>query len=241
MNAVAPCCGRLTALAAMAALLMAGKSAPAASGLPVAAGPSGLTIEQLLEIAHPGPPVWSPRGDRIAFVRQIDSAVDLWWTTQQHDEPVPVTREAGADDPGAVSGFVWTPSGEALLYVLRGNLYRYDVVAGSRDELIADGSLSGAPAVTTDGLHVALVRNGQPWVGSFPELEGTVLVDSDGSFRELVWSPDGRFLAALHSATERIVEDTAALMGDKVEFVRHDTTPVDLVVIDVDDGSVTWL
>ena len=57
MNAVAPCCGRLTALVAMAALLMAGKSAPAASGRPVAAGPSGLTIEQLLEIAHPGPPV----------------------------------------------------------------------------------------------------------------------------------------------------------------------------------------
>lgn len=241
MNAVAPCCGRLTAVAAMTALLIAGESASAASGQPVAARPSGLTIEQLLEIAHPGPPVWSPRGDRIAFVRQIDSAVDLWWTTQEHDEPVPVTGEAGADDPGAVSGFAWTPSGETLLYVLRGNLYRYDVLTGSREELIGDGSLSGAPALTTDGLHVALVRNGQPWVGSFPELAGSVLVDGDGSFRELVWSPDGRFLAALHSATERIVEDTAALMGDKVEFVRHETTAADLVVIDVDGGSVTWL
>lgn len=241
MSPIAPRCRRLVAVAALAALLVGGRSAPAARGQPVAAGQSGLTISQLLEIAHPGPPVWSPRGDRIAFVRQIDGAVDLWWTTPADGEPVPVTTEAGADDPGAVSGFTWTPSGEALLYVLRGNLYRYDVVAGSREELIADGSLSGAPAMTADGLKVALVRGGKAWVGSFPELEGTVLADDGGSFRELVWSPDGRFLAALHSATERVVEDTAALMGDKVEFLRHDASPADLALIDVDGGVVTWL
>ena len=187
MSAVAPRCGRLAAMAAMAALLIAGKSAPAADGRSVATGPSVLSIEQLLEIAHPGPPVWSPRGDRIAFVRQIDSAVDLWWTTQEHDEPLPVTGEAGAEDPGAVSGFAWTPTGEALLYVLRGNLYRYDVVAGIREELIVDGSLSGAPALTADGLHVALVRNGQPWVGSFPELEGTT-APAARAFSARCWS-----------------------------------------------------
>ena len=241
MNVVSLCCRCLMAVVAMAQLLLAGGHAPAASGQPAKVTEEGFTIQKLLEIAHPGPPVWSPQGNRIAFVRELDGAVDLWWTTEERDKPVSVTSEAGSDDPGVVSGFAWTASGAELLYVLRGNLYRYDVVAGSVEAMITDGSLSGVPALTADGRQIALVRDGQPWVGSFPVLEGTVLVDNEGSFRELVWSPDGRFLVALHSVTATIVEDTMVLMGDKVEFARHETTPADLVVIDVGSGGVTWL
>ena len=241
MNTVSLWCQRLVVVAVMASLLVEGGRVSSVSGLPSKVIEEKLTIEQLLEISHPGPPIWSPQGNRIAFMRELDGAADLWWTTQEHDGPVPVTSEAGSDNPDTVSGFAWTASGDELLYVLRGNLYRYDIDSGSVEALISDGSLSGGPTLTADGLKIALVRDGQPWIGSFPGLDGSFVVDSEGTFRDLVWSPDGRFLAVLHSSSETIVEDATVLMGDKVEFTRHETNPTDLGVIDVVSGGLRWL
>ena len=241
MNTVSLGCQRFVVVAAMVSLMVGGGRVASVNGLPGNVLEEKLTIEQLLEISHPGPPMWSPQGNRIAFMRELDGAVDLWWTTQEHDEPVPVTSEAGSDNPGTISGFVWTASGGELLYVLQGNLYRYDIGSGSIETLISDGSLSGGPTLTTDGLKIALVRDGQPWIGSFPGLNGSIVGDHEGSFRDLAWSPDGRFLVVLHSSTETIAEDTAVLMGDKIEFSRHETNPTDLGVIDVASGDLTWL
>ena len=182
MNTVSLGCQRFVVVAAMVSLMVGGGRVASVNGLPGNVLEEKLTIEQLLEISHPGPPTWSPQGNRIAFMRELDGAVDLWWTTQEHDEPVPVTSEAGSDNPGTVSGFVWTESGDELLYVLQGNLYRYDIGSGSIETLISDGSLSGGPTLTTDGLKIALVRDGQPWIGSFPGLNGSIVGGHEGSF-----------------------------------------------------------
>ena len=117
MNTVSLGCQRFVVVAAMVSLMVGGGRVASVNGLPGNVLEEKLTIEQLLEISHPGPPMWSPQGNRIAFMRELDGAVDLWWTTQEHDEPVPVTSEAGSDNPGTISGFVWTASGLSLIHI----------------------------------------------------------------------------------------------------------------------------
>ena len=233
---------RFAATAALAWVLMSGSGMLPARGLEPAATQSGLTIEQLLGIAHPGPPLWSGRGGNIAFVRETDGALDLWWTTPERQEPVRVTMQAGLDEPDRVSGFAWTPAGDALLYVLSGNLYRYDIGGGDRAALIDDGSVGGTPALTNGGDRIALLRDGRPWVATFPELEGASLsAPTPGTFSDFAWDAGGRYLVALHTSSETIVEDTGSLVGDKMSFSRRQGSPADLAVFDIEEGSFTWL
>jgi len=218
-------------------LAAAGGRAPGVS----AAAPQqdgGLTVDHLLSIAHPGPPVWSPVGDRIAFLRELDGAVDLWWTSEQLDQPVAVTHEADGDTPGGVSGFAWTSAADALVYELRGDLFLYRVESGATETLAASESAETAPVLTADGARIAFLRDGRPWVGTFPALDGGFVVDDEGPFRSLLWSPDGLYLAAAYGRIETVHEDTRALMGSKVEFSRRETVSSGLAVIDVQQGDV---
>ena len=89
-------------------------------GAPSVGGPlqgqGGLTIDQLLAIRHPSSPLWSPVGERVAFLWEGDGSIDLWWTEEGLEEPVPVTDTNGGARH-AVSGFDWTTDGVALVSV----------------------------------------------------------------------------------------------------------------------------
>ncbi len=202
---------------------------------------TGLTIEHLLSIAHPGPPVWSPGGERIAFVRERDGAVDLWWTDEEREDPIAVTREAGRPTPRSVTAFSWTPDGDQLVFVLGGDLFRHEIAAGGTTMLIGDEASVAAPVLSADGTRVAMLRDGRPWIGSFPELAGDYVLDEDATFGGLSWSPDGRFLALTAGDSRRVVEETAALVGDKVSFSRRDSSAADLALIDVAARTLHWV
>jgi dipeptidyl aminopeptidase/acylaminoacyl peptidase len=226
------------ALAAVISLAGPGPSFPA----PREAGQAGdFTIEHLLSIAHPGPPVWSPDGARIAFVRERDGAVDLWWTSADGEEPVAVTREAGKAVPASVAAFSWTADGGSLLYVQGSDLFLYEVSAETVATLVGREASVAAPVLSPDGSRLAMLRDGRPWVGSFPGLEGGYVLESEASFSTLAWSTDGRFLAATASESRVVVEETLPLVGAKLAFSRRDTSPADLALIDVEEATVRWM
>lgn len=229
---------RLVAPALLASLLLGG-SAPSYPAVRSSPQDVDFTVEDLLSISHPGPPVWSPDGGRIAFARERDGAVDLWWTSEAREEPEAVTREAGKDEPGSVGAFAWTPSGDGLLYLLHSRLLLYDVGSASSTTLL-DGGVS-ALSLAADGTRIALLRDGRPWVGSFPGMEGDFALTSDDTFRSLERSPDGRYLAVTAGDSRVVTEDTRALMGDKMSFSRRDSDPADLAVIDTRQGAIHWL
>lgn len=205
------------------------------------AGQAGLTIEHLLAIAHPSTPVWAPVGDRIAFLRELDGSVDLWWTSTEREEPVAVTRAGDREPPAAVSGFAWGADGDTLIYALRGDLYRYDVVAGRHESLTSGPERDTTPVLNDGGDRIAFLRDGDVWVGTYPQFEGGIVADEAEPFRDLAWSPDGRFLAAPFSDSETVVEDTGDLMGGKVRFTRADRTGAGMAVIDAQGGGVRRL
>lgn len=201
----------------------------------------GLTIDQLLSIAHPGPPVWAPSGDRIAFVRERDGAVDLWWTAEGRERAVAVTHEAGRNSPASVTSFVWTSSGDALVYALGGDLFVHRVESGATELLLESTADERAAVLSADGSRIAFLQDGRPWVGTFPELDGGPVTEIGGVFQSLQWSPDGRYLVAAHTRTETVIEDTGALMGDKMAFSRRNDVGSGLALIDLVDGGITWL
>ena len=200
-----------------------------------------LAIDELLSIAHPSQPTWSPRGERIALLRERDGAVDLWWTAESTPEPVAVTAEAGEPRPGAVDGFCWTADGAGLIYALAGDLYLYELGSGVPRRLTANPAADSGPTLSPDGRRLAFLRDGAVWVVSFPGMEGGSVGDVDGGFRELRWSPGGAFLAALWGESERLIESTRDLAGSKLEFSRRRRTPADLALIDASSGRLRWL
>jgi len=137
-----------------------------------------------------------------------------------------------------VSGFTWTADGEALVFALRGDLHLYRVAEAASTPLAATGASESAPALSPDGSRIAYLLDGSPWVGSFPQMEGGVVAGAPDNLRSLLWSPDGRHLAATFGRSETVFEDTAALMGGKLRFTRREEVGAGLLVIDLEDGAV---
>lgn len=223
---------------ALAGATLVGSGAPAA-GTP--APQAELTVDHLLSIAHPSSPVWAPAGERIAFLRERDGAVDLWWTSADREEPVAVTRAGEREPPAAVSGFAWSSDGESLIYSLRGDLHRYDVAAGRHETLTSGPERDTTPVLSDAGDRLAFLRDGNVWVGSYPQLDGEVIADEAEDFRGLTWSPDGRFLAAPFGDDETAFEDTGELMGGKLRFTRNRRLSSGMAVIDTQGAHVRRL
>ncbi len=199
------------------------------------------SLEQLLTIPHPSPPVWSPGGDRIAFLWELDGAVDLWWTSEESEEAQPVTRERGRRTPAAVAGFCWSADGGGLIYSLRGDLHLYRFDTDTSRRLTETDGIDTSPVLAPDGSRLAFIRDGDLWTAPFSSMEGAVLADLDGISSAPRWSPDGSYLAILYGTRERIAEEARSLVGDKLEFLRRPSTAADLAIVDAATGAVHWV
>lgn len=220
--------------------------------VPQAFARQGLTVERVASLPSligtaPASPTWSPDSRRLAF-RWNDQGMpfrDLWivdadgsnlrrLTDLQRSHPaaappggtgtMALAAQAAARASGGISEFIWSADSRALLFVLRGQLYRVqedsaDVLPlPDADEGISDLSLS------PNGGTLTYLRNGDLWSWGFSDtvpkrrltelgVDGIATVPL-GSYNRAdaevgtgvwgadwmpyQWAPDGRTIALHH-------------------------------------------
>lgn len=152
----------------------------------VSTEPGAEPVQLTTDDGGDGSPVWSPDGERLAFVSSRSGSAQIWRFDGFFGEPRQVT-----DQPGGASSPVWTPDGEAILYVSRGPAASPDAskgedVAVHRDLLYRKGRQPGRHA------HVYRVDAGGG--------AGVRLTSGDHDWGEVAISPDGTRMALVREA-----------------------------------------
>ncbi len=161
----------------------------------------GLDLVRLTEDGgtdHHG--VWSPNGDRIAFVSDRSGIFQVWIMNADGTDPRQVTRGS------MIHGWPrWSPDGSRLVY------WGYDpaadtsvVIVDSMDGadpivLAQSDELLDRPAWRPDGLHIAYAGqtegNWDVWVAAVDGSESYRLTSDDQMETNPLWSPDGSVIA----------------------------------------------
>jgi WD40-like Beta Propeller Repeat len=182
-----------------------------------------------------GPLAWSPDGTRIAFATDWDYSPES--PTFAHDVGVWVMNADGSDvaelthasNPNSIS---WSPDGSRLVYAAHGEVFIVGLDGSAPVPLVPGRGAAWSPdghtiaylsrcdvrATTPEGLHdrsLVDLRSVQPQTGRC----------RDGM---LVWSPDGRKLAALATGLFEMNADgsNARLVSDHTNASRMTWQPV---------------
>lgn len=153
--------------------------------------PAGVNLFQLTS-GNDLDPVWSPDGDAIAFVRNVDGNRDIYLLLPEDDDDWrgPVDAEPLITSPEADHSPDWAPDGDTLAYVSEreGNPEIY-VIETDRDgppqRLTTNEAEDAQPVWSPDGKRIAFV--------SYVHGEGEIFVmDADGSNQQRLTHNDTR-------------------------------------------------
>lgn len=153
--------------------------------------PAGVNLFQLTS-GNDLAPVWSPDGDAIAFVRNVDGNRDIYLLLPEDDDDWrgPVDAEPLITSPEADHSPGWAPDGDTLVYVSEreGNPEIY-VIETDRDgppqRLTTNEAEDAQPVWSPDGKRIAFV--------SYVHGEGEIFVmDADGSNQQRLTHNDTR-------------------------------------------------
>ena len=143
-------------------------------------------VEQITDnTRHDLRPVWSPDGDRIAYVNDGLYVYDL---DTGHVEQI---TDSTSREPWPV----WFPDGDRIAYVSDG-LYVYDLDTGHVEQIIDNARVDGRPVWSPDGDRIAYVSDGL-YVYDFGIGHVEQINDPDDGWvtGQPVWSPDGGRIA----------------------------------------------
>ena len=153
--------------------------------------PDGVNLFQLTS-GNDLAPVWSPEGDAIAFVRNVDGNRDIYLLAPEEDDDWRgrVKARSLVASPAADHSPDWAPDGDTLVYVSErdGNPEIY-VLESDQDEppqrLTTNESEESQPVWSPDGERIAFVSNlhGQSEI---------FVMDADGSNQRRLTHNDAR-------------------------------------------------
>jgi Tol biopolymer transport system component len=172
-------------------------------------------------------PLWSPSGDRLAFVRGA-GAFDVFVIGADGSGMIQVTS---APEYEELAG--WTPDGQHLVYSAvieagTGVLRQVDLASGATEDLIHfDGRVkSVGAAISPDGQRVVYrdVLFGNPSGGLYlSRLDGSerrlVARLGMGGLSSPVWGPDGAWLAARLPEANSPVPVAVLIQPDRCQVV----------------------
>lgn len=169
------------------------------TGIRVVAGDG--TGDRLVAPAEDGPLAWRPGTRQVAYVsasevrlQNVDTGRVLWRASRGTNWPV--------------TAVAWSDDGRRLLVLAREALRVFD----GRGRLVAGRDLRNLDAVRFAGasfrpgtrdVAVTRVRGGQSTV--FRLRDGRALFNGTGTFGDLAWSPDGKWLAVTWPTADQLV------------------------------------
>jgi WD40 repeat protein len=192
------------------------------------------------EHAMTASPVWSPDGQRIAFIGDQDGKPRVWMISSNGGAAQPVGNLAGSDTGN--NELAWWPS-RNIVYQQTGvrNFLKIDDTTHEEKPMIQHdqsvGWVPDKPIFSQDGKKMAIWWNRKGrglWIIALEPYSETLLLD--GFIYPIGWSPDGKYVYAIRSAT--VSESGQEII--RVQFARpNDVTSVATLPGEVvgDDGA----
>ncbi|TKJ29934.1 hypothetical protein CEE39_08680 [bacterium (candidate division B38) B3_B38] len=197
-----------------------------------------LTISQILQIKYLSHPVWSPDGEKIAFIWDDGGVKDIWVISLSDGKLTKISHSRGQ-----IGRPVWNPDGRELIYFQERVLYAWrDLQPESAPVIGAPDGISPDFVISPDGSSLVFSKDGDIWLFHLEDKRSRQLTSGDRVDMSPQFSPDGTKVVFVSSAPpEPVYEVPVELTGTKLAFIHFNGFPSDVGVVSTSGGRPVWV